>query len=40
MVKAGKLQLGDAQRGIASDWTRYRDEALKYCAADQWEGER
>jgi hypothetical protein len=32
LVKAGKMQLGVAQEGIAKDWSQYRDAALRYCA--------
>lgn len=32
-VKAGHMPLQDAQRGIASDWTRYLAAANQYCAA-------
>jgi hypothetical protein len=32
MVRAGKISLGDAQRGIASDWTQYITAANAYCA--------
>ena len=31
-VKAGKMPLATAQRGIATDWTQYLDEANRYCA--------
>jgi hypothetical protein len=31
-VKAGRMSLDAAQRGIASDWTQYLDEANRYCA--------
>lgn len=33
MVKAGRIPLGDAQRGIAADWTQYLPAANRYCAA-------
>ena len=32
-VKAGKMSLETAQRGIAADWTQYLDAANRYCAA-------
>ncbi|MGA7523746.1 MAG: hypothetical protein WBW84_14945 [Acidobacteriaceae bacterium] len=32
-VKAGRMSLAAAQRGIASDWTQYLDAANRYCAA-------
>lgn len=32
-VKAGKMSLDAAQRGIAADWTQYLDAANRYCAA-------
>lgn len=32
-VKAGKIPLDAAQRGIAADWTQYLDAANRYCAA-------
>ena len=32
-VKAGKMPLSEAQRGIAADWTQYLDAANRYCAA-------
>jgi hypothetical protein len=32
-VKAGKMPLGEAQRGIAADWTQYLDAANRYCAS-------
>ncbi len=32
-VRAGRMPLAGAQRGIASDWTRYLPEADRYCAA-------
>jgi hypothetical protein len=32
-VKAGKMPLDAAQRGIATDWTQYLAEANRYCAA-------
>jgi len=32
-VKSGKMSLGSAQRGIASDWTQFLDAANRYCAA-------
>jgi len=31
-VKGGRIPLDAAQRGIASDWTQYLDEANRYCA--------
>jgi hypothetical protein len=31
MVKEGKISLGDAQRGIAKDWTQYFPAASKDC---------
>lgn len=31
-VKAGKIPLGEAQRGIATDWTQYLNAANRYCA--------
>ena len=31
-VKAGRLRLVDAQRGISADWTQYLREAEQYCA--------
>lgn len=31
-VKAGTIDLGDAQRGIASDWTQYLDASNQYYA--------
>lgn len=31
-VKAGRMPLDAAQRGIASDWTQYLDDANHYCA--------
>ena len=31
-VKAGRMPLDAAQRGIASDWTQYLDAANRYCA--------
>jgi hypothetical protein len=34
-VKTGKMQLQEAQQGIAKDRTPYRDAALKYCAANK-----
>lgn len=30
-VRAGRMPLREAQRGIAEDWTRYLDEANRYC---------
>ena len=30
-VKAGRISLDTAQRGIAQDWTQYLDAANKYC---------
>lgn len=30
-VKAGKMNLSDAQKGIATDWTQYVDAARKAC---------
>jgi hypothetical protein len=32
-VKAGRIPLEEAQRGIASDWTQYLDRANRYCAS-------
>ncbi|MFP5230370.1 MAG: hypothetical protein ACLGXA_22365, partial [Acidobacteriota bacterium] len=32
-VKAGKIPLGSAQRGIAEDWTQYLPAANRYCEA-------
>jgi hypothetical protein len=32
-VKAGRMSLEVAQRGIASDWTQYLSEANRYCAS-------
>lgn len=32
-VKAGRMSLETAQRGIASDWTQYLDAANRYCAS-------
>lgn len=32
-VKAGRMPLEAAQRGIAADWTQYLDAANRYCAA-------
>jgi hypothetical protein len=32
-VKAGRMPLDTAQRGIASDWTQFLPEANRYCAA-------
>jgi hypothetical protein len=32
-VKAGRMPLAEAQRGIAQDWTQYLEEAKRYCAA-------
>jgi len=32
-VKAGRVSLDAAQRGIASDWTQFLPEANRYCAA-------
>ena len=31
-VKSGRMPLDEAQRGIASDWTQYLDDANRYCA--------
>ena len=31
-VKAGRMPLDAAQRGIASDWTQFLDDANRYCA--------
>ena len=31
-VKSGRMPLDAAQRGIASDWTQYLEEANRYCA--------
>ena len=31
-VKAGRMSLDAAQRGIASDWTQFLTEANRYCA--------
>lgn len=31
-VKSGRMPLDAAQRGIASDWTQYLDQANRYCA--------
>lgn len=31
-VRAGRMPLETAQRGIAEDWTQYLNEANKYCA--------
>lgn len=31
MVKIGKMELGDAQKGIAADWTQYSAAARKFC---------
>ncbi len=30
-VKAGRMPLDAAQKGIASDWTQYIDDANRYC---------
>jgi len=30
-VKAGKMDLGDVQKGIATNWTQYLDDARKAC---------
>jgi hypothetical protein len=32
-VKSGRISLGSAQRGIASDWTQYLPAANRYCQA-------
>ena len=32
-VKAGRMQLSDAQRGVAEDWTQYLEAANRYCEA-------
>lgn len=32
-VRSGRMPLETAQRGIASDWTQYLDEANRYCAS-------
>lgn len=32
-VKAGRMPLDEAQRGIASDWTQYLPDANHYCAS-------
>jgi len=32
-VKAGRMPLEAAQRGIASDWTQYLEDAERWCAA-------
>ncbi len=31
-VKAGRIPLDEAQRGIAADWTQYLEAANHYCA--------
>ena len=31
-VKSGRMPLDEAQRGSASDWTQFLDEANRYCA--------
>jgi hypothetical protein len=31
-VKSGRMPLDAAQRGIASDWTQYLDDANRYCS--------
>ena len=31
-VKAGRMPLDEAQRGIAEDWTQYLEAANQYCA--------
>jgi superfamily II DNA or RNA helicase len=38
LVKAGEVQLREAQEGIAKDWTQYRDAALKRCAVQECGG--
>jgi hypothetical protein len=30
-VRSGRIPLDEAQRGIASDWTQYLDDANRYC---------
>lgn len=32
-VKSGRISLGSAQRGIASDWTQYLPAVNRYCQA-------
>ncbi len=32
-VRAGRMPLAEAQRGIAADWTRYLPDANRYCEA-------
>jgi hypothetical protein len=34
MVKAGKMELADAQKGIAADWTQYSAAARKACPGE------
>jgi hypothetical protein len=34
-VKAGKIDLGEAQRGIATDWTQYLGSAKDFCKNNQ-----
>ena len=31
-VKTGRMPLSEAQKGIATDWTQYLDQANQYCA--------
>jgi hypothetical protein len=33
-VRAGRMSLGDAQKGIADDWTQYLDNANRYCGVE------
>ena len=35
MVKAGKMDLDEARKGIASDWTQYLQAALRVCQGER-----
>ena len=35
MVKAGKMDLDEARKGIASDWTQYLQAALRVCRGER-----
>ena len=39
-VKAGRMDLGEAQRGIATDWTQYLHDALNECPNGRCGAER
>jgi len=39
-VRSGAIALDEAQKGIASDWTQYLDDARKACKAKKCKGQR